>query len=108
MASFSMGNFVGSHNGTMVSEEKNVELSKVSMSDKYKIYHLCNEELIKDWEGDIADIFKKYSNLANSMIEASINITNLFEQDIDIFYKDSMKLDILAECNIKGEEKNEL
>lgn len=94
---------IASHNATMISEEENVTASKEQLSSQYEIFSADNKELNDDWEGDTAEIFLKYSNQMNNMIEDTIKVTDVFGQNIWFFYTDSKELDTDAANNAGGE-----
>lgn len=94
---------VGSHNATMIREEENVTESKEQLSSQYEICSADNKALNDDWKGDTADIFFKYSNQMNNMIDHAIKVTDTYGQNIWFFYTDSKELDTDAANNAGGE-----
>lgn len=93
---------IGSHSETMVAEEKNISNSKVELENTYNNYLEDNQALVLDWQGDTADIFAKYSDNMNNMLNASIGTTSTFGVNVNTFYSESQVLDTQASMNADG------
>lgn len=93
---------IGSHSETMVAEEKKISNSKVELENTYNNYLEDNQALVSDWQGDTADIFAKYSDNMNNMLNASIGTTSTFGVNVNTFYSKSQVLDTQASMNADG------